>query len=202
MLKPLATAGVGQKQQVDINYLVEHPDEIVPYFTSNAADDVLLTIGSMLAQNGEKVDVQHLTNAQQQQLKTAMDNGQLSTWVAKKYRNGRSDPDEVSRNVLADTTTGTDWSTSFLFGTCQCLSVVADEVAPFVQVKRSLISSCCSSAGSTVLPAVKLVLGLHRGASAEAVAAGEQLPESPLVCRASCQRVCTPTNTCLIACSL
>lgn len=96
VLAPLAAPEGGKKLQVDVNYLVEHPDEIVPYFTSKAADDVLLTIGSMLAQNGEKVDVRHLTNAQQQQLKTAMDNGQLSDWVAKKYRNGRSDPDEVS----------------------------------------------------------------------------------------------------------
>eukprot|EP00878_Enallax_costatus_P000786 GHUV01000907.1.p1 GENE.GHUV01000907.1~~GHUV01000907.1.p1 ORF type:complete len:468 (+),score=127.11 GHUV01000907.1:150-1406(+) len=53
----------------------------------------------MLAQNGEKVDVGHFTSGQQQQLKTAMDNGQLRDWVAKKYRNGRADPDEIIRKA-------------------------------------------------------------------------------------------------------
>lgn len=95
VLAPLATPDVKKQLNINMDYLLDHPDEIVPFFTSKAADDVLLAIGSMLAQNGEKVDVGHFTSGQQQQLKTAMDNGQLKDWVAKKYRKGRSDPDEV-----------------------------------------------------------------------------------------------------------
>lgn len=92
---PLATPEVRRRTQLDMNYLVEHPDEIVAFFTNKAADDVLLTIGSMLGQGGAKGDVRQLTSAQQQRLQTAMANGQLDDWVAKKYRNGRADPDEV-----------------------------------------------------------------------------------------------------------
>ena len=45
---------------------------------------------------GQGVDPRNLTIKQQQQLKRAMESGKLSDWVAKKYRNGRADPDVVS----------------------------------------------------------------------------------------------------------
>lgn len=95
MLEALATPEVRKKLQLDLKYLIEHPDDIVPYFTSRDADEVLILLGSMLKANGKKVDVRHLTQAQQKQLQAAAQNGELRKWVANKYRNGR-DIDAVS----------------------------------------------------------------------------------------------------------
>ncbi|KAF8072738.1 extracellular metalloprotease [Scenedesmus sp. PABB004] len=99
VLEPLATPDARKKVQLDIDYLIEHPDEIVPYFTSRDADEVLLLLGSMLGERGEAVDLRHLTPAQQQQLKSAVDSGELSEWVAKKYRNGRNPDTEMKASA-------------------------------------------------------------------------------------------------------
>lgn len=93
LLLPLATPDVRKRVQIDINYLLDHPDEIVPYFTSRDADEVLILLGSMLNSEGAQVDMRHITPAQQKQLQSAVNSGELSKWVANKYRNGRVDPD-------------------------------------------------------------------------------------------------------------
>jgi hypothetical protein len=98
LLEPLATPDMRKRIQLDINYLLDHPDEIVPYFTSRDADEVLMLLGSMLNSEGQQVDVRRITPAQQKQLQSAVDNGELSKWVANKYRNGRVDPDKVIDN--------------------------------------------------------------------------------------------------------
>jgi hypothetical protein len=97
LLEPLATPDMRKRIQLDINYLLDHPDEIVPYFTSRDADEVLMLLGSMLNSEGQQVDMRRITPAQQKQLQSAVDNGELSKWVANKYRNGRVDPDTVSK---------------------------------------------------------------------------------------------------------
>lgn len=96
LLLPLATPDVRKRVQIDINYLLDHPDEIVPYFTSRDADEVLILLGSMLNSEGAQVDMRRITPAQQKQLQSAVNSGELSKWVANKYRNGRVDPDTVS----------------------------------------------------------------------------------------------------------
>jgi hypothetical protein len=96
LLLPLATPDMRSRIQIDINYLLDHPDEIVPYFTSRDADEVLMLLGSMLNSEGQQVDMRRITPAQQKQLQSAVNSGELSKWVANKYRNGRVDPDTVS----------------------------------------------------------------------------------------------------------
>jgi hypothetical protein len=102
LLLPLATPDVRKRVQIDINYLLDHPDEIVPYFTSRDADEVLILLGTMLNSEGAQVDLRRITPAQQKQLQSAVNSGELSKWVANKYRNGRVDPDTVSAWVLVD----------------------------------------------------------------------------------------------------
>jgi hypothetical protein len=44
-LESLATPEARKRIQLDINYLLEHPDEIVPYFTSKDADGEGICVG-------------------------------------------------------------------------------------------------------------------------------------------------------------
>jgi hypothetical protein len=92
--KDSGSGGSGSSIPLDIDYLIEHPDEIVPYFTSRDADEILLLLGGLLHSTAPS-DARDLTSAQQARLRAAMDSGELSKWIAQKYRNGKDDPDEV-----------------------------------------------------------------------------------------------------------
>jgi len=92
-LESLATPEVRQRVQVDTNYLLDHPDEIVPYFTNRDADEVLLLVGNVL--KGQKVDPYNLTPSQQNQIKTALETSKIDNWMARKYKKSKADRDEV-----------------------------------------------------------------------------------------------------------
>lgn len=51
-LESLATPEARARIQLDINYLLEHPDEIVPYFTSKDADGVCVWGGLVTGEGG------------------------------------------------------------------------------------------------------------------------------------------------------
>ena len=82
---------------MDVNYLVDHPDEIVPYFTAKDADEVLLLVGSVL--KGEKVDPVNLTPSQKEKVKTALEQNKLDSWQARKYKKTKADREEVSKDL-------------------------------------------------------------------------------------------------------
>lgn len=94
LLEPLTTPEVRKRIQIDVDYLLDHPDEIVPYFTSIETDEVLQLFAPLV--KGQRIDLRNLTLRQQQQLKKLVDDRTMAEWVAKKYRNGRADPDVVS----------------------------------------------------------------------------------------------------------
>ena len=92
-LESLATPEVKKRIQIDINYLFDHPDEIVPYFTAKDADEVLLLVGSVL--KGQKVDPFNLTPSQQNAIKQALETNNVDNWMARKYKKSKADRDEV-----------------------------------------------------------------------------------------------------------
>lgn len=96
-LESLATPEARKRIQLDINYLLEHPDEIVPYFTSKDADEVLLLVGNVL--KGQKVDPYNLTPAQQTAVKTALETKQVDNWLARKYRKTQADKEELMKQT-------------------------------------------------------------------------------------------------------
>lgn len=96
-LESLATPEARKKIQLDINYLLEHPDEIVPYFTSKDADEVLLLVGNVL--KGQKVDPYNLTPSQQNAVKTALETNKVDNWMARKYKKSKADRDEVRQHI-------------------------------------------------------------------------------------------------------
>lgn len=98
-LESLATPEVRKRIQVDINQLLDHPDEIVPYFTNRDADVVLLLVGSVL--KGQKVDPYNLTPAQQNEVKQALESKQVDTWIARKYKKSKAEREEVRRRRMA-----------------------------------------------------------------------------------------------------
>jgi hypothetical protein len=76
-LESLATPEVRKRIQLNINTLLGNPEEIVPYFTRNDADEVLLLLGSVL--KGQQIDPYQLTAAQQKQIKDALDNSKIDS---------------------------------------------------------------------------------------------------------------------------
>lgn len=133
-LESLATPEARKKIQLDINYLLDHPDEIVPYFTSKDADEVLLLVGNVL--KGQKVDPYNLTPAQQNAIKAALETNKVDNWMARKYKKSKADRDEVR----------VAWNVS-----CWCVvwpshRVCCTCVGPMVDLLRCLPCSapCCS----------------------------------------------------------
>jgi hypothetical protein len=92
-LESLATPEVRKRIQLDINSLLDHPDEIVPYFTTKDADEVLLLVGTVL--KGQKVDPFNLSPAQQDNIKQALETNKVDNWLARKYKKSKADRDEV-----------------------------------------------------------------------------------------------------------
>lgn len=92
-LESLATPEVRKRIQLDINYLLDHPDQIVPYFTSRDADEVLLLVGSVL--RGERIDPFNLTPSQQNKIKQALEDNTVDNWQARKYKKTKADREEV-----------------------------------------------------------------------------------------------------------
>lgn len=95
-LEPLATPEVRQRVQLDLSYLLEHPDAIVPYFTKKDADEALLLVGGLL--KGQKFDPTNLSPTQQQTILKALETDKADNWLARKYRKTKKDWEQVGRS--------------------------------------------------------------------------------------------------------
>ena len=79
--------------QVNPDYLLDHPLEIVPYFTNQEFDETMALVSQEL--RNRKMDMTKLTPKQRQELDKAFATGAVSDWLSEKFGAQTSKPDKV-----------------------------------------------------------------------------------------------------------